>query len=69
MGCSQGNAESSWGGVQALGMFHDQPQASRLCSGSNCHLSNQSNKAAGSERLDTCTLVSRRQQRPLGGSQ
>lgn len=40
MGCSQRDTESSWAGVQATGMFGSWPQASHLCSGSDCHMSN-----------------------------
>lgn len=44
-----GDTESSWGGVQAMGGFGNQPRASHLCSGSDCHTSSHSNKAAAAE--------------------
>lgn len=51
-----GNTESTWGGVQAMGRFGNQPRAFHLCSGSNCHTSNHSNKAAAAECITPALL-------------
>lgn len=49
-GMQPGDTEFSWGGVRAVGMFGNWPQASHLCSGNDCHMSLTKQQAQSSLR-------------------